>query len=37
MKFDLFAKKQFKYDTCEKKLKTATQLEEHLQLKHKKT
>ncbi|HEX2124704.1 MAG TPA: C2H2-type zinc finger protein [Nitrososphaeraceae archaeon] len=37
MKFDLFAKKNFKCDTCEKKFKTAAQLEEHRQLKHKKT
>ena len=40
MKFDLFANlfaKKFKCDMCEKKFKTATQLEEHRQLKHKKT
>ena len=37
MKFDLFAKKKFKCDTCEKKFKTAAQLEEHRRLKHKKT
>jgi DNA-directed RNA polymerase subunit RPC12/RpoP len=35
MKFDLFAKKKFKCDTCGKKFKSATELEEHRQLKHK--
>lgn len=35
MKFDLFTKKKFTCDMCEKKFKTATQLEEHRQLKHK--
>ena len=35
MKFDLFTKKKFTCNTCEKKFKTATQLEEHRQLKHK--
>ena len=35
MKFDLFTKKKFKCDACKEKFKTATQLEEHRQLKHK--